>query len=142
MEIIINPNLESINWETISTLFELVAWGKRPANEIKAAFETSTVVCFIKQDNAIVGFGRTVDDGRYYALLVDVVIHPNYQKQGLGTVIVNRLKEQLKGYEFVTLTAAPGKDGFYKKLGWKQQKSSYILPKDEKQELEHCVDSN
>ncbi len=56
-----------------------------------------------------------MDDGKYYALLVDIVIHPDHQSKGLGKTIVSELKNRLEGYEFITLTAAPNKDGFYKK---------------------------
>lgn len=137
-EIILNPDLNTVNWERISELFQLVGWGKRNPAEIAAAFHKSSVVCIVKVQKEIVGFGRTVDDGRYYALLVDVVIHPDYQNQGLGKSIVNNLKDALQGYEFITLTAAPGKEGFYQKIGWEKQSSSFIIPKNEKQRKEHC----
>ena len=84
------------------------------------------------------GFGRTVDDGKYYALLVDVIVHPEHQSKGIGTQIVNELKSRLIGYNFITLTAVPNKEGFYQKIGWEKQKSAYIFPKDDKQRLEHC----
>lgn len=134
----LNPDLNTIDWNTISELFQLVTWGIRDPREIENAFRKSTVTCFVKNDHEIIGFGRTVDDGKYYALLVDVVIHPNHQAKGIGKALVNELKNSLVGYEFITLTAAPNKDGFYQKIGWKRQKSSFIFPKDEKQAKEHC----
>jgi hypothetical protein len=51
---------------------------------------------------------------------------------------VNEIKSRLIGYNFITLTAAPNKEGFYQKIGWEKQKSAYIFPKDDKQRLEHC----
>jgi ribosomal protein S18 acetylase RimI-like enzyme len=134
-----NPNLDTIDWERLSEMFELVEWGKRDPQEIEQAFRMSTITCFAIYNGEVVGFGRTVDDGKYYALLVDVVIHPDYQALGIGRSIVDRLRNNLIGYEFVTLTAAPNKEGFYEKLGWMKQKSSYIMPKDDKQKREHCL---
>ena len=134
----VNPDLTSIDWLRISELFQLVNWGIRDPKEIESAFRKSSFTCFIKEENDIIGFGRTVDDGKYYALLVDVVIHPNYQSKGIGKTLVHELKNSLIGYEFITLTAAPNKEEFYHKIGWKKQKSSFIFPKDEKQEQEHC----
>ena len=134
----INPDLTQINWQHVSNLFQLVNWGTRPPKDSESSFRQSSFVSIVRSENDIIGFGRTVDDGKYYALIVDVVIHPKFQGQGIGTKIVAELKDQLKGYEFVTLTAAPGKDGFYEKTGWKKQKSSFIWPKDEKQAEEHC----
>lgn len=138
MQVELNPELTQADRERISKIFELVDWGTRTPEEIKQAFSKSSVVSIVKHDAQIVGFGRTVDDGKYYALLVDVVVHPSFQAKGIGKTIVNTLLEQLQGYNFVTLTAAPNKEGFYRKLGWKKQKSAFMLPKDEKQLLEHC----
>jgi len=134
----INPDLDSIKWERISEIFELVNWGFRSPTDIEAVFRKSSFTCFVKDNDEIIGFGRTVDDGKYYALLVDIALHPDYQMKGIGTRLVNELKSRLIGYNFITLTAAPNKEGFYKKLGWKKQKSAYLFPKDEKQIIDHC----
>lgn len=138
MEFLINPDLTSINWNEMTDIFQLVNWGTREPEEIEKSFKKSSITCFVKKENKIIGFGRTVDDGKYYALLVDIVIKPEYQGKGIGKRIVNELKNRLEGYNFITLTAAPNKEGFYQKLGWKKQKSAYIFPKDEKQKNDHC----
>lgn len=138
MEVLINPDFDTINWNEVSEVFQGVNWGVRKAEDIKNAFKKSSVTCFVKDEDKIIGFGRSVDDGKYYALLVDVVVQPEYQSKGIGKTIVNNLKDKLNGYHFITLTAAPNKEGFYKKIGWKKQKSAYIFPKDDKQRLEHC----
>lgn len=116
----------------------MVGWPYREPEKIKAAFEQSSHVIFLKAYGNIVAAGRTVDDGTYYGLIVDVVVHPNQQGKGLGTQVVNYLKDQMAGYSFITLTAAPGKDAFYEKLGWKRQKSAFLWPRDEKQTDQHC----
>lgn len=138
MEVVINPDLETIDWKEVSEIFQQVNWGIRLPKAIENAFKKSSITCFIKEEDTIVGFGRTVDDGKYYALLVDVVVRPEYQSKSIGTQIVNEIKSRLIGYNFITLTAAPNKEGFYQKIGWKKQKSAYIFPKDDKQRLEHC----
>ena len=131
----------NINWADVSALFREVGWGEREPEQIRWAFAKSSHVIFIYDGAMLVGFGRTMDDGCYYALLVDVVIKPLYQQQGLGTLIVKHLREQLIGYSFVTLTAAPGKSDFYKKLGWHQQSTAFIWPQSEKQRQQHtCHD--
>lgn len=138
IEFKVNPDLNTINWKRISVLFELVNWGIRKPHDIENSFRKSSYTCFVKEDDEIIGFGRTVDDGRFYALLVDIVIHPNYQSKGIGKTVVNELISRLTDYNFITLTAAPNKEEFYQKLGWKKQKSAYIFPMNEKQIKEHC----
>jgi GNAT superfamily N-acetyltransferase len=134
----IQNDCNDINWPQVLDLFESVKWKKRNLDEAKSSFEKSSHKCFIKYQNQIIGFGRTVDDGVYYGLIADVAVHPDYQGQGLGTLIVDNLKAKMKGYLFITLTAAPGKDEFYTKLGWKRQKSAFLWPINEQQESDHC----
>jgi len=95
-------------------------------------------VMFIYDGAQLAAFGRTMDDGCFYAMLVDVVVKPAYQKSGLGRDIVTHLREQLEGYKFITLTAAPGKEEFYLKLGWLRQASAMIWPVSDKQRELHA----
>ncbi len=139
MEIRYSSNIENITWEEIVNLFKAVGWSPRLPDEIEKAFRKSTYVILAYSGNKIVGFGRTVDDGKYYALIVDLVVDPEYQGRGIGTRILNELKDALKGYVFTTLTAAPGKDGFYVQQGWLRQKSAFIWPRNKKQEEEHAI---
>ncbi len=139
MELYVNPNLKEVPWERLTALFEEVGWGHRPAPDLEKAFRQSTYSCFVYEQQKLVGFGRTVDDGKYYALLVDIVVDPAYQGRGIGATLVNTLKDQLSGYTFITLSAAPGKHAFYEKIGWKRQTSAFMHPVSEKQFKEHCT---
>ena len=133
-----NPNLQEVDWNQLVNLFTLVGWGKREPAEYENASSKSSVIILVKKNGAIIGVGRTIDDGKYYAMLVDVVVHPDYQSGGIGRRIVEELKNMLNGYLFITLSAAPGKDGFYKKIGWRKQKSAFIMPINQRQIDEHC----
>jgi GNAT superfamily N-acetyltransferase len=50
-------------------------------------------VIFVYDGGELVGFGRTMDDGRYYAMLVDVVVKPSHQGRAIGSEIVTWLRE-------------------------------------------------
>jgi predicted GNAT family acetyltransferase len=138
MEIKRNQNLEEINWNRLTELFEKVQWGHRPPEIIRSAFEKSSQTVFIYENEKLIAFGRTVDDGKFYALLVDVIVDPAHQRKGIGTIIITNLKEQLAGYLFVTLTAEPSKKEFYEKIGWKKQSSAFIWPRNNHQLTEYC----
>jgi GNAT superfamily N-acetyltransferase len=132
-------NTQSVDWKGVAALFAQVGWGERQPEHIRAAFEKSSYVIFIYQGAELVAFGRTMDDGCYYAMLVDVVVKPSFQGMGVGGEIVRYLREQLHGYRFVTLTAAVGKDEFYLKQGWLRQKSAMIWPMSEQQRDAHAL---
>ncbi|RBQ11759.1 GNAT family N-acetyltransferase [Pedobacter miscanthi] len=134
----LNPDLTGIDWQRVLELFKKINWKYRVAQEIEKAFKMSTSTLFIYDGDMIIAFGRIVGDGRYYAMLADVVVDPAYQGKGLGSYLVMALNSELKNYHFVNLSAAPGADGFYKSLGWKKQTTSYIWPQGPKQLRQHC----
>jgi ribosomal protein S18 acetylase RimI-like enzyme len=131
----LNPDLNTINWETVNKLFEKVDWSPREVADIRSVFECSSFKVFVFDDSGkIIAFGRTVDDGKYYAQLADIIVDPDHQGEHLGELVVNTLTGQLKDYHFITLTSATEKaDMFYRRLGWKKQSTAFIYPLSEKQ---------
>jgi GNAT superfamily N-acetyltransferase len=130
---------ENVDWTEAAALFAEVDWGQRDPVAIRSAFEKSSHVVFVYRHDKLVAFGRTMDDGHYYAMLVDVVVAPACQHSGLGREVVTYLLERLAGYKFITLTAAPGKEEFYLKLGWLRQASAMIWPVSERQRELHAL---
>jgi len=128
-----------IDWNDVAALFTDVGWTRRDPAQLAAAFATSSHVIFIHEGECLVALGRTLDDGRYYAMLVDVAVAPSHQGAGLGAEVVAYLRGCLVDYRFVTLTAAPGKEGFYRRLGWLHQSSSMIWPVSAEQRTAHAV---
>ncbi len=134
MDLVYDSDTSNIDWIGVSDLFALVGWGDRSPEDIKTAFNKSSFVRFAYSDGILVGFGRTVDDGKYYASIVDLIVHPDFHGRGIGSSILAYLKDALEGYIFTTLTAAVGKEVFYEKQGWKKQTTSFIWPRSAKQE--------
>lgn len=141
-KVLLKTDCANLDWEQILELFRLVNWPERDLETVKRSFEKSTYKCFFTEGDQIIAFGRTVDDDCYYGLIVDVLVHPNYQGKGLGTEVVNYLKSRMVGFKFITLTSAPGKDKFYDKIGWRRQRSAFLWPVSEKQIVEHCFPDN
>lgn len=73
-----------IDWNDVAALFTNVGWTRRDPFQLAAAFATSSHVIFIHEGERLVALGRTLDDGRYYAMLVDVAVAPSHQGAGLG----------------------------------------------------------
>jgi len=71
-------------------------------------------------------------DGLDYSLICDVAVHPKYQGNGLGKSIVDKLLRDSSNYKKTILYSAPGKEAFYKKLGFSQMKTAMAIFKDNK----------
>src|SRR4051812_3038548 len=128
----------SISWDRVSEVFREVGWGDRHPDELKAAFRHSTYKVFVFDGPTLVGFGRTIDDGRFYATIVDVVVAPAWHRRGIGSAVVQDLQDRLKGFYYVTLTAVPEVQPFYRRLGWLRQTTAMLLPRSAKQAALNC----
>jgi GNAT superfamily N-acetyltransferase len=134
----IERNDQQISWEKVASLFQAVGWGTRDPSVIRDAFAHSTIKAFAFDGAELVGFGRTIDDGKFYATVVDVVVSPAWQRKGVGRAIVEDLQSRLTGFLVVTLTASPDVQEFYRRLGWRNQTTAMIRPRSEEQARLNC----
>lgn len=104
-------------------LRQYVGWDPVSDYQIRQAMEHSVVVT-VRVKSTLVGFARMVTDGGMMSFIVDVMIHPEYQKCGLGAdvvkILLNVQKEQLFDREigYVSVMATTGNEGFYKTIGF------------------------
>ena len=130
----------SISWKKVASLLQDVGWGERDPDEIRTAFARSTFKAFAFENSELVGFGRTIDDGKFCATVVDVVVAPSYQRKGIGRAIVEDIQSRMTGFLVVTLTATPDVQPFYRRLGWRNQSTAMIFPRSEEQARLNCSD--
>jgi predicted N-acetyltransferase YhbS len=90
------------------------------AEELHNAIRHSWHLVTAYDQNRLVGTGRIISDGVFHALIVDVIVSPEYQARGLGTNIMQRLLERCRGGRIrdVKLFCARGKAPFYGRLGF------------------------
>ena len=138
MTIQLKTNDSGIDWNEAGGLFTAVGWGAREPEHLREAFAKSTFKCFAFDDVKLIGFGRTIDDGRYYASVVDMIVHPDYQKKGIGTKIMQNLQSAMQGFLYITLTAFPEVQPYYRRLGWRKLKTGMMLPRSEDQARLNC----
>ena len=78
----------------------------------------------IRENGDSIAMGRIIGDGLYFTI-VDVVVHPDYQGKGLGTLIITKLMEHIEqgvpagGRVSIQLISEKGKEDFYIKQGFK-----------------------
>ena len=110
-------NSVGIDWEELLQLFKIANLGGREGDKVRRAFENSTVVCFAMDGARLVGAARALSDHEYHATIYDVVVHPEYQRRGLGSRLMSEMLALLPVWR-VLLVADGDAKRFYQRLGF------------------------
>ena len=117
-------------WESV--------WSDVPTKEqIELALTNSIFVVSVYDRGKVAAMARMIGDMGLCYYIKDVVVHPDYQKKGIGRILINELLNFIKsngisGTEiFVELCAMPDKIPFYEKFGFsanEAQRLRIMLP--------------
>jgi ribosomal protein S18 acetylase RimI-like enzyme len=126
LEIEIRHELLDSDWEIVSQTLKAVGMAYYEPHVHKKAFENSHTSIFVYYSGRLIGFGRAISDGVYQAAIYDVAIVPEFQKKGIGTTIFKNIVSNLPSCNFILYTM-PGKEGFYRKLGFRKMKTGMAI---------------
>lgn len=111
--------------EIMSVFRRAVGWPDQPQLQYSKAFENSLFSVLAVFDNKPVGIGRLIGDGFMDFYVKDIIILPEYQRMGIGKLLMGYLLDYISNSGLpcttvtVTLLAAKGKEPFYEKLGFR-----------------------
>lgn len=128
--------MDGIDWQELSILYRIAPLGDKSAEHLRLVFGNSRFKCFVLDADKLVGAGRALADGRDCSYLCDIVVHPDYQGRGLGKALVARLSELSAGHRKIILYANPGKEGFYRKLGFRCMLTAMAKFEDEQRAID------
>ncbi len=115
---------DELTIQEYNMILDSVGWKKPSERLLKISLKNSMTVKYTTNGKTV-GMARLVTDGGYSGLIMDVVVLPEYQNQGIGKMLINRLlqrkKDQLEEGEeaMIQLLAAPGTISFYNQFGFK-----------------------
>ena len=114
-----NKNVEEFN-----KLYDSVGWGAYSKEISSKALDNTFYSISIYDDDKIIGYGRLIGDTICFIYLHDIMVLPEYQSRGIGTMIMNKLLDRIKKIKRenpnlrVYLGASKNKENFYKKFGF------------------------
>ena len=111
-------SLNSVDWNELSALYRAAPLGEKSPADLARAFSNSMFKFFVYDSGRLVGVGRALADGVDCSYICDVAVLPTHQGNGLGKTIVEKLVALSAGHRKIILYAVPGKESFYRKLGF------------------------
>ncbi len=111
--------------EQFIELWQSVGWGEDPSLEqTRLAMEHTLFRVSVFHKDKIIAMARLIGDMGLDYYIKDVIVRPEYQKKGIGSLLINELLQfindnGISGTDiFVELCAMPDKIPFYQKFGF------------------------
>ncbi len=121
----------------LSTYLKLryeVGWKTLTEEQAKRAIENSLYTVVVYDNDEPIGMGRIVGDGAVICYIQDLIVIPQYQKQGVGHMIMESLidyvnKIKIPGTDIMLdLMCAKGRESFYKRYGFIARPTEQLGP--------------
>lgn len=126
-----SDTLDGVDWDEMSALYHAAPLGNKSAAHLQLVFSNSRFRCFVRENGKLVGAGRALSDGADCSYICDVALLPSHQGFGLGKAIVQRLMDLSAGHKKIILYAVPGKEPFYRKLGFMRMRTAMAIFEDQ-----------
>ena len=112
------------NQEEILSLYTSVGWENYTRNPqmLERAYENSFLKIAASEGKQLIGMVRVVGDGASVILIQDLLVHPEYQRKGIGSQLMRAVLERCEDvYQIELMTDNTEKTIlFYQSLGLKK----------------------
>ena len=113
-----SESITDLDWSELEALYRVAPLGNKSAKDLETVFTNSRFKCFAYNNTRLIAAGRALADGADTSYICDVAVLPSHQGSGVGREVVQRLVALSSGHKKIILYSVPGKEGFYRKLGF------------------------
>ncbi|MDA0748291.1 MAG: GNAT family N-acetyltransferase [bacterium] len=116
---IVYSETRDIPLEAILELYHANTWAaaNKPTQLRNGLLNSHTLWTAWKSDQ-LIGLGNAISDGHLVVYYPHLLVHPNYQRQGIGTELMKRLIAKYRNFHQHILVADNRATAFYKKCGF------------------------
>ena len=105
----------------VINLYKANKWSSAEKPEaLMAALANSDTVVTAWHNDKLVGLGNALSDGHLVVYYPHLLVHPRYQGQGIGRMIMQRFQEKYGSLHQQILVANDKAVKFYRKCGFKR----------------------
>ncbi len=105
----------------VLALYEENRWSsaKKPDDLMHALLNSHSLVSAWSRDR-LVGLGNAISDGYLVVYFPHLLVLPDFQGQGVGRLIMERMSQKYQKFHQQVLIADGGSVGFYEKAGFRK----------------------
>lgn len=109
----------NIEIEEVVKLYQANAWSSanHPTTLYQALLNSHSLVT-AREENRLIGLGNAISDGHLVVYYPHLLVHPHYQGQGVGRMIMEKMQHKYRHFHMQILTADGASTAFYQKLGF------------------------
>ncbi len=110
---------KNIDKMQLVNLFGSVGWKTAEyPNRLYLAIKNSDYVMTVWEKEKLIGLISAISDGYINVFITYLLVHPDYQKRGLGKIMMQDFLKKFDGFGRRILTTELDKEEFYKKSGF------------------------
>jgi len=117
---------EGVDWDALADLYHQTL-GPDPADQLARTWARSYATVLAYEGETLVGAARAISDSEREALIVGVAVLPEYQRRGIGSVMMRDLTERLQPCAIILTSAEDENVEFYRRLGFRSHKRAMVL---------------
>ncbi|GMK41124.1 N-acetyltransferase [Paenibacillus sp. CCS19] len=121
----------TVTAEQLSQLFERAGM-KRPINDLprlQKMLDHADITVSAWDGERLVGIARAITDYAYCCYLSDLAVDGEYQKHGIGSKLVDEVRQEIGDLCSLVLLSAPGAVNYYPKIGFTLSDKAYVIPR-------------
>ena len=112
---------DAIAQDEVIEIYRLNQWSSaEKPDQLMAALRNSHSLVTARQNGKLVGLGNALSDGHLVVYYPHMLVHPDYQGQGIGRQLMSAMLERYTGFHQQMLTADGEAIQFYQKLGFER----------------------
>ena len=112
---------DRINDQEALELYRANGWSSaEKPTELLAALRDSDTLATARIASRLVGLGNAISDGHLVVYYPHLLVHPDFQREGVGRKIMEALLEEYSGFHQHMVTSDGNATAFYRKLGFER----------------------
>lgn len=103
----------------------------RPVDDLKRIDKmirkADLIISAYDNNNNLVGIARCITDFSYCCYLSDLAVHKDYQRQGIGKALIDKVREEIGDEISLILLSSDIALNYYEKVGFTKANNAFLI---------------